>query len=77
MYVATGDSTGQNWTPFEVLPCGYYDHWMCNDRMEILGDTASEAAGILGAFSDGSLGIYGPYSFGPAMPEQGGKAVFR
>lgn len=53
MYVATGDSTGQNWTPFEVLPCEYYENWMCNAVMDILGDTASEAAGILGTFSDG------------------------
>ncbi|MCX6601613.1 MAG: sialidase family protein [bacterium] len=49
LYVARGDSTGQNWTTFQVLPCQYYDRWAAN-RAAIAGDTSSEVAGVLGKF---------------------------
>ena len=52
LYVARSDSTGQNWTPFEVLPCAYYDEYGCQNRAAIIGDTASEAAGVVGVFGD-------------------------
>ncbi|MCX6601011.1 MAG: T9SS type A sorting domain-containing protein [bacterium] len=52
LYVARGDSTGQNWTPFQVLPCEYYDDYACQHRAAIIADTASEASGVLGIFGD-------------------------
>ncbi|MCX6600689.1 MAG: T9SS type A sorting domain-containing protein [bacterium] len=52
LYVARGDSVGQNWTTFQVLPCQHYDEYGCQYIATIVGDTASESAGVLGIFGD-------------------------
>jgi hypothetical protein len=52
LYVALGDNTSQNWTTFRVLPCPYYSEYGCQNRATVIGDTALEAAGVLGVFGD-------------------------
>ena len=55
LYVAKGDSTGQNWSPFEILPCSYYAQYACQEQAAIIGDTSGEAAGVLGVFGVGDF----------------------
>jgi hypothetical protein len=51
LYVARGDSTGQNWTTFQVLP-GQNNADEDAMRGAVAGDTASEVAGVLGAYGN-------------------------
>jgi hypothetical protein len=51
LFVARGDSAGQNWTSFEPLPCPYYTGWGAH-AASLAGDTSSEASGVLGRFED-------------------------
>jgi len=51
LYVARGDSSGQDWTQFELLP-GQNNEDEAAMRRAIAGDTASEVAGVQGDYGD-------------------------
>jgi len=51
LYVARGDSSGQDWTHFELLP-GQNNEDKAAMRRAMAGDTASEVAGVQGDYGD-------------------------
>ena len=59
-YVARGDRPGSNWTGFEVLPCSYYQQRTSGNRVVVIGDTASEASGILGEYGGMDFNYFQP-----------------
>jgi hypothetical protein len=56
LFVATGDSSGQIWTRFEVLPCPYYSGWAAK-AASVAGDTSGETAGVIGTFEDSTANL--------------------